>query len=129
MKIKAVDHIAINTRNFEESVKFYRDVLGMKQLEAVKMDDCTIAYFGIPGGGRMELFDYYGQNKAVEKTDSDAGLRHIAFTVDGVKEHEEKLRKLGVTITLPATELPSLGARVLLFLDPNGITLEFCEAL
>jgi hypothetical protein len=34
-----------------------------------------------------------------------------------------------VTITLPATDLPSLGARVLLFLDPNGVVLEFCQRL
>ena len=26
-------------------------------------------------------------------------------------------------------DLPNLGARVLLFLDPNGVTLEFCEKL
>ena len=35
----------------------------------------------------------------------------------------------GVKITLPATDLPSLGSRAILFLDPNGVTLEFCQKL
>ena len=38
-------------------------------------------------------------------------------------------RAEGVEITLPTCDLPNLGARVLLFLDPNGVTLEFCEKL
>jgi catechol 2,3-dioxygenase-like lactoylglutathione lyase family enzyme len=46
-----------------------------------------------------------------------------------VAEHERLLRAAGVTITLPACDLPNLGVRVLLFLDPNGVTLEFCEPL
>jgi hypothetical protein len=34
-----------------------------------------------------------------------------------------------VQITLSTLDLPNLGARVLLFLDPNGVVLEFCEKL
>ncbi len=30
---------------------------------------------------------------------------------------------------LPTTDLPALGARVVLFLDPNGVTLEFCQPI
>jgi hypothetical protein len=39
------------------------------------------------------------------------------------------LREAGVEITLSTCDLPNLGARVLLFLDPNGVTIEFCEKL
>jgi hypothetical protein len=34
-----------------------------------------------------------------------------------------------VQIILPTCDLPNLGARVLLLLDPNGVTLEFCEKI
>jgi hypothetical protein len=34
-----------------------------------------------------------------------------------------------VTIVLPTTDILSLGARVLLFLDPNGVTLELCQEM
>jgi hypothetical protein len=49
--------------------------------------------------------------------------------VEDVAEHEKLLKVEGVEITLSTCELPNLEARVLLFLDPNGVTLEFCERL
>jgi catechol 2,3-dioxygenase-like lactoylglutathione lyase family enzyme len=49
--------------------------------------------------------------------------------VEDVAVHEQLLRAEGVEITLPTCDLPNLGARVLLFLDPNGVTIEFCEKL
>jgi hypothetical protein len=39
------------------------------------------------------------------------------------------LKAEGVPVTLSTCDLPNLNARVLLFLDPNGVTLEFCEKL
>jgi catechol 2,3-dioxygenase-like lactoylglutathione lyase family enzyme len=89
----------------------------------------SITYFEIPGGGRLELFDYGGKNRDVPREESEAGLRHLAFTIDDVAAAEQTLREKGVTIVLPTTDIPSLGARVLLFKDPNGVTLEFCQEL
>jgi glyoxylase I family protein len=127
VKIGRIDHIAINTANIDESIKFYRDLLGLRQGKTVKFDDFDLTYFEMPGGGSLELFDYRGKNPRNARADDEAGLRHLAFTVEGVVKHESELRRAGVKITLPTTELPSLGARVLLFLDPNGVTIEFCE--
>jgi len=129
MEIKRVDHIAVNTIDFKQSICFYRDLLGFKQLGTVDMGDFTITYLELPGGGRLELFDYRGGNKSCERAESEAGLRHLAFEVDDVRKHEEILRAADVKIILTTTELPPLGARVLLFVDPNGVTLEFCEKL
>ena len=129
MKVGHIHHIAINTKDIDESIRFYRDTLGLKQGETVQMDEFALTYFEVPGGGSLELFDYKGQNPKVKRADEEVGLRHIAFTVEDVAQHEKELREAGVTITLPTTELPSLGARVLLFLDPNDVTVEFCEDL
>ena len=80
-------------------------------------------------GSRLELFDYRGKNQILCRADEDSGLRHVAFQVEDVAAHENVLRAEGVEITLPTCDLPNLGARVLLFLDPNGVTIEFCERL
>jgi len=53
-------------------------------------------------------------------------LETVPFKVDDVDEAERHLREHGVKITLAATDLPSLGSRTSLFLDPNGVTLEYC---
>ncbi len=129
MKIKSIDHIAINCIDREKSLDFYERILGFKQLQTVDCGDFDILYLALPNGSRLELFDYHGKNRVVTLQESDSGLRHLTFLVEDVAAHEELLRSEGVPITLPTCDLPNLGARVLLFLDPNGVTLEFCEKL
>ena len=129
MKIGKIDHVSINVKDSQKSFDFYRRVLGLQQLETVDCGEFDITYFALPDGSRLELFDYHGKNQAVRPQESDVGLRHLAFQVQDVAAHEKLLRSEGVEITLPTCDLPNLGARVLLFLDPNGVTLEFCEKL
>jgi glyoxylase I family protein len=129
LKISAIDHISINVTDINKSLDFYGRILGLEQQQTVDCGEFDITYFGLPNGSRLELFDYHGRNHNSPRAESAAGLRHIAFQVDDVEMHEKLLRNEGVEITLPTCVLPNLGARVLLFLDPNGVTLEFCEKL
>ncbi len=129
MKVQGINHVSINVRDMKASANFYGKVLGWRQLQTVPFDSFSITYFQIPGGGRLELFDYAGKNPKTDRGETEAGLRHLAFSVDDVDTAEKDLRSKGVTITLAATDLPSLGCRVLLFLDPNGVTLELCQDL
>ena len=129
MKIKQIDHVAINVTDIRKSIHFYSHVLGLRQLQTVDNPEFAITYFALPGGARLELFDYHGENPTTSRQESEVGLRHIAFEVEDVSEHERLLRLAGVEITLSTCDLPNLGVRVLLFLDPNGVTLEFCEKL
>ena len=129
MKIRKIDHIAINTIDFEKSKDFYGRILGFKPLQSVDCGEFIITYYEVPNGARLELFDYKGNSKNKPREDSDAGLRHLAFQVEDVAVHEKALRAEGVQIELPTCDLQNLGARVCLFRDPNGITIEFCEKL
>ncbi len=129
MKISRIDHVSINLVDAEKSFDFYGRILGFQRQQTVDCGEFDITYFALPDGSRLELFDYRGQNLAVSHRESDAGLRHLAFEVQDVAASERLLRLEGVQIILPTCELPNLGVRVLLFLDPNGVTLEFCEKL
>ena len=129
MKINQIDHISINVIDIAKSNDFYARVLGLKQLQTVDCGEFDITYFALPDGSRLELFDYHGKSPMHTAEENKVGLRHIAFQVEDVAEHEKLLRAAGVPVTLPTCDLPDLGARVLLFLDPNGVTLEFCEKL
>ena len=129
LTVRGVNHVSINARDLERSASFYVDVLGFRRLETVPLDGFSITYFQIPGGARLELFDYGGGSRAAPREESDVGLRHLAFTVPDVRAAEKQLRDKGVPIVLPCTDLKELGARVLLFTDPSGVTLEFCEPL
>ena len=129
MKISKIDHVSINVADIQKSIDFYSQVLGLQQLQTVDCGEFDITYFALPGGSRLELFDYHGNYASAPRVESEVGLRHLAFQVEDVAGHEKFLRLAGVEITLPTCDLPNLGARVLLFLDPNGVTLEFCEKL
>lgn len=129
LKIGNIDHIAINCIDIQKSLDFYGRILGFKQLETVDCGDFDILYFALPDGARLELFDYHGKNHNPARQESDGGLRHIAFQVKDVAAQEKQLKAAGVVITLSTCELSNLNARVLLFLDPNGVTIEFCEKL
>lgn len=129
MDILRIDHISINAVDFAGSVDFYTRILGFKQLQTVDCGEFAITYFEIPGGARLELFDYHGKNPIVNRAEEESGLRHLAFAVKDVAAHEKILREAGARITLSTCDLPNLEARVLLFLDPNGVTLELCEKL
>jgi catechol 2,3-dioxygenase-like lactoylglutathione lyase family enzyme len=129
LKISKIDHVSINVIDIAKSIDFYGRILGFQQLQTVDCGEFDITYFRLPDGSRLELFDYHGRNTSAVHAESEAGLRHLAFQVVDVAGHEQSLRDAGVEITLPTCDLPNLGARVLLFLDPNGVTLEFCEAI
>ena len=129
MKIKSIEHVSINVKDIRKSRDFYGRILGFKQQQTFDCGGFDITYFALPNGQRLELFDYRGESKSLTRDESEIGLRHLAFEVENVKAHEEELRAAGVEITLPTIDLPNLGIRVLLFLDPNGVTLEFCETL
>ena len=129
MQVRGVDHVSLNVTDIDASVEFYGRVLGFRELETVPFEDFSLVYFEIPGGGRLELFDYRGKNPRGRREESEAGLRHLAFAVADVDAAERRLRAHGVEVTLAATDLPSLASRVILFKDPNGVTLEFCQPL
>ena len=129
MNIIGFNHIGINVKDFEKSLHFYRDLLNLSLQKTVKMSDCTIAYFILKNGQRIELFDYYGKNKTIEKDETSVGYRHIAIEVDDLQQWENYLRENNVPIVLSTTDIPELGVKVLLFKDPNGVILEFCKPL
>lgn len=129
MEISNIDHVSINVTDIKKSLDFYGRILGLEQQQTVDCGEFDITYFALPSGSRLELFDYHGRNRNTPREESEAGLRHIAFQVEDVSAHEKRLRTEGVEITLSTCDLPNLEARVLLFLDPNGVTLEFCEKL
>ena len=129
MPVQGIDHVSLNVKDIRASADFYGRVLGFRQLQTVPCDGFSLVYFQVPGGGRLELFDYGGKNPDAQRDETEAGLRHLAFAVDDVDQAGKRLAEQGVKITLPATDLPDLGCRVLLFQDPNGVTLEFCQKL
>lgn len=123
-------HTAINVRDAEASYQFYAEVLGLPVSEPVAFDGYRIRYARLPDGSQVELFDFdQPPPEGGGREERTVGLRHLAFVVDDLDQWAARLREHGVVMTLEVTELPALGLRVLLCLDPNGVTLELAQPL
>ncbi len=122
----AVNHIGINTVNLETSVRFYEDVMGFKFLGEEDLGGDYAAYMKVDEDTVLELFRTDGTLPVYEPGDGHIGLKHIAFDVDDVDAWYEKLRELGLEITLEPCDVSAIGKRVLLFRAPDQVIVELC---
>ena len=112
-----LNHLHIKTRDPQQTVKFYVDVLGAK-----------IVNQSPRGGFRLDL---HGLSLNVTKFLEDQtreqkyGMEHIAIDTDELDALVEKLKGQGINI-LEQTVV-SGGRRVCFFEGPDGVQLEFIE--
>ena len=127
MKITKIHHIAILTDRYEESKKFYTEILGFdiinetyrKERDSYKLD------LAINGMYCIELFSF-PEYKERNSFPESKGLRHLAFAVDNVEEWIEFLRSKNVDVQNVRIDEITLK-KFTFFYDPNGQPLELYE--
>jgi glyoxylase I family protein len=125
--LKHIHHVAIICTNYEQSKRFYVDILGLTVLQEIyraerqsyKLD------LEIAGKYQIELFSF--PNPAVRSSRPEAaGLRHLAFAVDNIEDAVAHLQVNGV-ITEPIRTDEYTQKRFTFFADPDGLPLELYE--
>ena len=129
MKLSGMGHIAINSGNYRESLKFYRDILGLIEEDTSDWGDFRLTNLRMPDGGLLELFDYGMRTERAQNDNSVVGYRHFAFLVEDVDSWRQKLMDNGIEITMEPAEMPVLGTKGMLCLDPDGTEIELYEPL
>ncbi|HEY4223975.1 MAG TPA: methylmalonyl-CoA epimerase [Myxococcota bacterium] len=109
MKIRAVDHIAIATPDLEESLRFFRDALGITcdHVEEIPERGIKVAMLPI-GGTRIELVTPMrtGSEVSAFLDKRGGGIHHIALTTDDVDADAKELTDKGVKMA----QQPAPGA-------------------
>lgn len=127
-KITGVHHIALKacgTEAFEKTVKFYRDILGMREVRSWGEGEGSGIMID-SGAGMLEIF------ANGKDTPASGALRHLAFAVENVDVCADAVRKEGYTITMEPTDIviasnPPYPARIAFCIGPVGEEVEFFE--
>jgi len=124
MKLRKVEHVGIQVRDLDRSLKFYTGVLGLTLRKRVRLNETTELAFLPLGESEIELIC-----KSTEYTFAREGIvNHLTFRVDDVAGILDHLRKHGVELMhQQPLFIEKLGARIAFFWGPDGEKLELFE--
>ena len=111
-----VQYSTMIVKSLEESVKFYRDVLGFKERYHVDL----------PNGGCITIMESEGASvELIENTNFPVGLYSIGTDVDDIDEMIRHLEKNGYQTT--GLVIPTTVGKQTFVLDPNGVRICLIE--
>lgn len=120
------DHVSILTKDLEESVKFYTQVLKFPIVRTIEAKDLKIVFVDA-GNATLELFGLVGnQAKSTEEKWENVGIKHIALEVDDLEKVCNELKSKGVKFESEPTVAIG-GPKIAFFKDPNGVTIELIQ--
>jgi catechol 2,3-dioxygenase-like lactoylglutathione lyase family enzyme len=119
------DHITVEGTNTEDTIEFWRDLLGMPLvLSQPNLDRTHLTHlFFDTGDGRMLTFFVNEERESTEETEADEGqVHHLAFRIDGdrIDDIAEALEEAGY----PVTEFDRGVFHSLYTEDHNGLGVE-----
>jgi lactoylglutathione lyase len=121
-------HTMIRVKNLDESVKFYTELLGMKELRRNDVPDgkYTLAFVGY-GDEKSNTVLELTYNYGVDSYDQGTAFGHLALGVPDIYGTCERLRKAGAKIAREPGPV-KFGTTVIAFIeDPNGYKIELIE--
>lgn len=127
-----VDHIGVAVKNLDETLKFYKDVLGLELhgTEVVEEQKVKVAFLPV-GDTEVELLESTDENgpiaRYIEK--KGEGMQHIAFRVDNIEKAIEEMKEKGIRMIDEKPRYGAGGAKIA-FCHPkstHGVLVELCE--
>ena len=122
--LQKVEHVGIQVRDLDRSIKFYTEVLGLTLRRRVRLNETTELAFLPLGESEIELIC-----KSAEYTFAKEGIvNHLTFRVDNLAAMLERLRQHGVELVHQQPHpLPTVGVRIAFFWGPDGEKLELLQ--
>ena len=141
--IKEVRHIGIVVNNIENSLKFYRDLLGLKVIKdmdeqgvyidnMLSLDDVqvkTVKLSADTGNTLIELLDFKSHNDNEVRNFYTIGASHIALTVDNLEDLYKHLSANNIKFNAPPQKSPDGIVKVTFCNDPDGTPIELVEII
>lgn len=123
--IRKLEHVGILAEDLDRSIQFYTELLGLKLVERVRLNEkAELAFLSFPGQEDVQV-ELIGRDPA--GMPQEGLVNHLAFTVDDIEAVIGKLRSHGVDISdeWPRTILD--GRKIAFFDGPSGEKLELFQ--
>jgi len=123
-KVKKLLHTRYRVNDLERSVKFYREVLGLKEVRRhTSPRGSELVFLETPGSQeQIELCSFPASGPVQVQPD----LTHLAFLVDSLDEFSKHLAKLGIKYSDGPTTT-STGTKFAFIDAPEGYEIELIE--
>jgi len=122
-------HIAVQTRNWEASLRLYEDVLGMEIVARFGSPERKIFLLDTGDGSHIELFEPNPDTPAFDAPAANDPVIHFALATTDTRAALEHVRQAGYEITMEPKDLTldQLDVTIAFFKGPNGEVIEFFE--
>jgi catechol 2,3-dioxygenase-like lactoylglutathione lyase family enzyme len=122
-------HIAIQTKDWDASLRLYRDVLGMPVVAEFGTPERRIALLDIGDGSHIELFAPRLASADSAVPAGQSPLTHFALAAADARQAIEHVRQAGYEVTVEPkdVQLGPLQATIAFFNGPNGESIEFFQ--
>lgn len=139
--IYGVDHVAYVTWKPEETIHFYRDVLGLPLVHCIlapgwgndPQPDFAHFFFDLGSGARLAFFYYFGEPPYEDPTSTMLKkARHLAFLVDteeDLNEYRRRLQDAGYEMRHEGVAVAHEMIESIYVYDPNGYNIEIARKL
>ena len=115
IRLKNINHITYNVRNKDAALKWYTEVLGLKQIPKM-VDSDRLYWLQLPSGAMVHI---------IENADApSAPSHHTAFEVDDLDAARDAMVGKGLEVTEIQTRHD--GQRACYLDDPDGNRRELC---
>ena len=122
-------HIAVQTQDYEASIAFYTEVMGMRKALEFNSGGRRVALLDIGDGSHLELFEPLPD---ANPSGDAAGnvVFHFALATTDIEAALERVRAAGmeITVELKTVDLGPLNVTIAFFKGPSGEVVEFFQA-
>lgn len=124
--IDGLGHLALKVTDLDRSLRFWRDGVGLPEMERLRRDDGTtwLVYLRITDTQFLELFPGAETDRAPGEAAN--GVNHICLSVVDIDQTAAALAGNGIALTSPISRGLD-GNRGAWIVDPDGNRIELME--
>jgi len=127
-----IDHLGIAVRSINDSLRFYRDALGISPHGTERVEDQGVTVALLPmGESRIELLEPFAEDTPVGRfiAKRGEGIHHVCYEVEDLGSKLEEMKLKGVRVL---DGYPRRGAegKLVAFLHPataSGVLVELVQ--